>query len=128
MDCPRNRLADRDRKRHLGEALSLFAAHPEVLPACCSVESGATVSTALLLGLCARGGLYLVGACAVGGLISAVVDSLFGRLAVEMFVVGLCIIAGMVDDAVPMIRRRIERIELQWNIAGIDDVVISSCR
>ena len=30
----------------------------------------------------------------------------------------------MVDNAVPMIRRRIERIELQWNTAGIDDVVI----
>src|SRR5450756_2570281 len=30
----------------------------------------------------------------------------------------------MVDDAVPMIRRRIDRIELQWNTAGIDDVVI----
>jgi hypothetical protein len=30
----------------------------------------------------------------------------------------------MVDDAVPMIRRRIERIELQWNTAGIDDVVL----
>src|SRR5450759_5410827 len=30
----------------------------------------------------------------------------------------------MVDNAVPMIRRRIERIELQWSTAGIDDVVI----
>ena len=30
----------------------------------------------------------------------------------------------MVDDAVPVIRRRIERIELQWNIACIDNVVI----
>jgi len=27
-----------------------------------------------------------------------------------------------------MIRRRIERIELQWNIAGIDDVVIRTSR
>ena len=41
-----------------------------------------------------------------------------------MFVVGLRVVAGMVDDAVPMIRRRIERIEFQWNTAGIDDVVI----
>jgi hypothetical protein len=45
-----------------------------------------------------------------------------------MFVVGLRGVAGMVDDAIPMIRRRIERIELQWNIAGIDDVVISPSR
>src|SRR5665811_203644 len=52
------------------------------------------------------------------------VDSLFRRLAVEVFVVGLRVGAGMVEDAVPMIRRRIERIELQWTTAGIDDVVI----
>jgi hypothetical protein len=44
------------------------------------------------------------------------VDCLFRRFAVEVLVVGLRVIAGMVDDAVPMIRRRIERIELQWNI------------
>src|SRR5512133_2753913 len=31
--------------------------------------------------------------------------------------------AGVVRNAVPMIRRRIERIELQGNPAGIDDVV-----
>ena len=43
------------------------------------------------------------------------VDSLFRRFAVEVLVVGLRVLAGMVDDAVPMIRRRIERIELQWN-------------
>src|ERR1017187_2179430 len=30
----------------------------------------------------------------------------------------------MVDDTVPMIRGRIECIELQWNTAGIDDIVI----
>src|ERR1035437_4955673 len=51
------------------------------------------------------------------------VDSLFRRFAVEVFVVGFRVGAGMVDDAVPMIRRRIERIELQWNTAAIDDVV-----
>ena len=34
----------------------------------------------------------------------------------------------MVDNAVPMIRRRVERIELQWNPAGIDDVVIRPSR
>src|SRR5450756_1594281 len=56
------------------------------------------------------------------------VDSLFRRFAVEVFVVGLRVGAGMVDDAVPMIRRRIERIELQWNTAGIDDVVLRSSR
>src|SRR5450756_1268397 len=54
------------------------------------------------------------------------VDSLFCRFAVEVFVVGLRVGAGMVDNAVPMIRRCIERIKLQWNIAGIDDVVFSS--
>src|SRR5450759_2924753 len=34
----------------------------------------------------------------------------------------------MVEDAVPMIRRCIERIKLQWNTAGIDDVVIRPSR
>ena len=34
----------------------------------------------------------------------------------------------MVDDAVPMIGWRIERIELQLNIAGIDDVMIGPGR
>ena len=43
-----------------------------------------------------------------------------------MLVVGLRIGAGMVDNAILMIWRRIERIELQWNTAGIDDVVIRS--
>ena len=56
------------------------------------------------------------------------VDFLFGRLAVEVFIVGFRIVAGMVDNAVPMIRRRIERIELQWTRAGIDDVVIRPSR
>src|SRR5450756_911922 len=56
------------------------------------------------------------------------VDSLFCRFAVEVLVVSLRVLAGMVDDAVPMIRRRIERIELQWNTAGIDDVVLRSSR
>ena len=56
------------------------------------------------------------------------VDSLLRRLAVEVFVVGLRVVAGMVDDAVPMIRRRIERVELQRNTAGIDDVVIRPSR
>jgi len=52
------------------------------------------------------------------------VESLFRRPAVEVLVVRLRVVSGMVDDAVPMIRRRVERIELQRNIAGVDDVVI----
>src|SRR5450756_1035337 len=56
------------------------------------------------------------------------VNSLFCRFAVEVLVVSLRVLAGMVDDAVPMIRRRIERIELQWNTAGINDVVIRPSR
>src|SRR5450759_5653079 len=36
------------------------------------------------------------------------VDSLFRRFAVKVFVVGLRVGAGMVEDAVPMIRRCIE--------------------
>jgi hypothetical protein len=45
-----------------------------------------------------------------------------------MLVVGFRISAGVVDNAVSMIRRRIERIELQWSTAGIDDVVIRPSR
>ena len=52
------------------------------------------------------------------------VDSLFRRFAVEVFVVGLCVFRGMVNDAISMIRRRVNRIQLQRNTAGIDDVVI----
>jgi hypothetical protein len=52
------------------------------------------------------------------------VDSLFRRFTVEVFVVGFCFGASMVDNTVPMIRRRIERIELHWNTTSIDDVVI----
>src|SRR5450759_4832247 len=54
--------------------------------------------------------------------------ALFRRFAVEVLVVGLRFGAGMVDDAVPMIRRRIKRIELQWCSASIDDVVIRPSR
>ena len=53
---------------------------------------------------------------------------LFRRFAVEVLVVGPRLGAGMVDNAIPMIWRRIERIELQWNTAGIDDVVIRPSR
>src|SRR5664279_1275632 len=55
-------------------------------------------------------------------------DSLFRRFTVEVFVVGFRFGAGMVDNAVPMIRGRIDRIELHWNSAGIDDVVIRPTR
>src|SRR5450759_4208110 len=56
------------------------------------------------------------------------VDSLFRRFAVEVFVVGLRVSAGVVDNTVSMIWRRIKRVELQRNTAGIDDVVIRSRR
>lgn len=52
------------------------------------------------------------------------IDFLFGRLAVEVLVVGLGCVSRVVDDAVPMIRGRVQRVELQWNRAGIDDVVL----
>jgi hypothetical protein len=45
-----------------------------------------------------------------------------------VFVVGLRVGAGRVNDTVPMIRRRIERVELQRNTARIDDVVIGPSR
>jgi hypothetical protein len=41
-----------------------------------------------------------------------------------VLVIGLGILSGMMNNAIPMIRRRIERIEFQWNTAGIDDIVI----
>jgi hypothetical protein len=56
------------------------------------------------------------------------VDSLFRGFAVEVFVVCLRIGTRMVYDTIPMIRRRIERIELQWDTATIDDVVIHPSR
>src|ERR1035437_2263890 len=54
--------------------------------------------------------------------------SLFRSFAVEVLVVGFRLGAGMVDNVFPMIRWRIERIELHWNAAGIDDVVFRSTR
>ena len=56
------------------------------------------------------------------------VASLFRSFAVEVLDIGLRFFAGMVDDSIPMIGRSIERIELQWNTAGIDNVVIRSGR
>ena len=43
---------------------------------------------------------------------------LFGRLAVEVLVVGLGVRAGMVHDPVAVIRRRVERVELQRRAVG----------
>ena len=51
------------------------------------------------------------------------VASLFRRLAVEMLGVCLGVRAGMVDDPITMIRRRVEGIQLQRGVTGIDDVV-----
>src|SRR5450631_3624090 len=51
-------------------------------------------------------------------------DFLFRCFAVEVFVVGLRIGAGVVYDTVPMIRRRIERIELHRDMPSIYDVMI----
>ena len=45
-----------------------------------------------------------------------------------MFLIGLRVGAAMMDDAVTVIRRRVERIKLQWNNASIDNVVIGSSR
>ena len=52
----------------------------------------------------------------------------FRRLAVKVFVVRLRIPAGMVDSAVSVIGRRVDRVELEWDTAGIDDVVIRPSR
>ena len=52
----------------------------------------------------------------------------FRRLTVEMFLVRLRFEAGMVDNAVPMIGRRIERMDPQWNTVGIDAVALSPGR
>jgi len=41
-----------------------------------------------------------------------------------MFLVRLRVSASVVDNSIPMIRRRVKRVELHWDSAGIDDVVI----
>ena len=46
-----------------------------------------------------------------------------GRLPLKMLGVLLRVGAGVMDDAIPMVRRRIERVELQRCRAGIDDGV-----
>ena len=45
-----------------------------------------------------------------------------------MLIVGFGVVAGMVNDSVSMIRGRIERVELQWNFACIDNVVFGPSR
>ena len=45
-----------------------------------------------------------------------------------MFVVGLRVVPCVVDNAVSMIRWRIECIELQWNTARIYNVMVGSSR
>jgi hypothetical protein len=42
--------------------------------------------------------------------------------------VGLRFGTGVLDDAVSMIPRRIQSIELEWNAAGIDDTMLRPCR
>ena len=48
---------------------------------------------------------------------------LFGRLAIEFLVVSLGIVAAVMDHAIPVIGRRIDRVQLEWGSAGIDNVV-----
>jgi hypothetical protein len=43
-----------------------------------------------------------------------------------VFDVGFSVVPGVVDDPVPMIRRSVDRIELQWNAARVNNVVIRS--
>ena len=45
-----------------------------------------------------------------------------------MFVVSLRVLAGMVDNAVSVIGRRVDCVELEWDTASIDDVVIRPSR
>src|SRR5450631_412410 len=45
-----------------------------------------------------------------------------------MFLVRLRVSASMVDNAIPKIRRHVERIELHWDSSGIDDVAIRPSR
>jgi len=52
------------------------------------------------------------------------IGPLLRRFAVEVFVVGLRRFACRVNDAVAVVRRRVERIEFQRAGAGVDDVMI----
>ena len=55
-------------------------------------------------------------------------DSLFRSFTVEVFIVVFRFSTGMMDNAVPVIRRRVERIELKRSNTGIDNVVIRPSR
>src|SRR5664279_4689434 len=57
-----------------------------------------------------------------------IVFILFRCFSVKVLIVCLRFSTGMVDDAVPMIRGRVDRIELHWNSAGIDNIVIRPTR
>ena len=48
---------------------------------------------------------------------------LFGRLAIEFLVVSLRIGAAVMDHAIPVIGRRIDRVKFEWGTAGIDNIV-----
>lgn len=52
----------------------------------------------------------------------------FRRLAVKVFAVSLRLPAGTVDNAVSVIGRRVDCVELEWDTASIDDVVIRPSR
>jgi hypothetical protein len=69
--------------------------------------------------------------CARSSLDTHSVDALrplFRRLAVEVLFVGLGVLPRVVDNAVAMIRRRIQRVELERGAAGVDDIVMCPCR
>jgi hypothetical protein len=53
--------------------------------------------------------------------------TLFGRLAVEVFLIRIRFGACTVHNAVPMIRWRVDRVQLHRNTASIDDIVICPC-
>jgi hypothetical protein len=55
-------------------------------------------------------------------------SNLFSRFTVEVFSIALGISAGLVDNVIAMIGRRVEGIKLQRHSAGIDDVVIDAGR
>jgi hypothetical protein len=52
----------------------------------------------------------------------------FGRLAVKMFVVSLRLLGGVVDNAISVLGRCVDCVELEWNASRVDDVVLRSSR
>lgn len=51
---------------------------------------------------------------------------LFRRSTAKVFVVGLCVFTSVVNDTISMIWWRVKSIEIHWNQAGINDVVVRS--